>query len=144
MQRERKAGVVAIVVAVSIGIAGFVWLLASLNQDRQAVGSNKDYLPAKTGINRDTVLKHMTSESNTVIFFDEFGGVVSTNNQTVRDCWPFVNVMVNAAIREVPDMKKLKGFVRAVMSAEGTGNRIPRSKAEAILDDSIREQQPKK
>lgn len=162
MSPDRKAGAIAFSVAGGACLLIFVALFASLRCDSKSVGSAKEAgkdnakeARPSSGIDREKVLRHMTSESDTVIFFDDKGSVVSTQNAEVKRFFrsatensdsitkhlmPFI---LSAGVEHVEEVKRMSGLVRFTYSARGVGKRFTREEASAILDDMISLQTPK-
>jgi hypothetical protein len=93
---------------------------------------------AASAIAWEKIIGHMTTESDTVIFFNDRGDVISTSEIQymvgVQGYRKFIGVVPATAMQSPP----MKGVVMFTWSADGIGNRYSRARATALLQDCIR------
>lgn len=100
----------------------------------------------EVGIDREKILKIMTSRSSEVIFFNDQGEVLSVHSPQVYDSFfedgPAFALLL--ATRQLhPELRNMGGKIRITFTRQVLGKRFAQEEAERILDDCIRLQNGK-
>lgn len=149
------AGSVAVLVASALAIVIAVFVINAANnkesQNRGTPDSRRQADKSSTqkpsdvsgtgrghGIDLERILRHMTSESNTVIFFNDRGEVASVDDDVTLACMRNNREVGIISSSTLPTPKNMRPPIMFTWSASGIGRRYSRSQATAILEDCIR------